>query len=227
MHEKPIQRVIDLTDQKANVLFNAGLEEARQIVAAGDLLAVRRLQGSFALVAVQGITVRMARSLDRPLRWFIAKRDDGPCLIAAERIDTIHRWLVSERMADQFHPSYTRMVPAHHITEVGLVGCPDPAPVHRRFFEPRLHRLPAVLDVIAEAYVSAALRTIRSWLTLRARTGPVGVCFSGGLDSGTVFLLTYHALRELGESPSRLKAFTLSLEGENGPDLAQARSFLD
>lgn len=227
MHEQPIHRVIDLTDPKANVLFNATLEEARQAVALGDLLGVRRLQGSFALVAVQGITVRLARSLDRPLRWFIAKRNEGPCLIAAERIDAIHRWLAAEGLANQFHPSYTRMVPAHHISEVGLVGCPDPAPVHRRFFEPTLRRLPTDLDAIAETYVSAVLRTIRSWLTLRARNGPVGVCFSGGLDSGTVLLLTYHALRESGESPSRLKAFTLSLEGEAGPDLGQAQRFLD
>ena len=41
-----------------------------------------------------------------------------------------------------------------------------------------------------------------------------------------VFLLTYHALRELGESPSRLKAFTLSIDG-GGEDLVQARKFLD
>lgn len=227
MKEQPIQRIFDLTDPSANVLFNASLEEARQIVAAGDLVNLRRLQGSFAIVASQGVTVRMARSLDHPLRWFIAKRHEGPCLIAAERIDAIHRWLAQEGLANQFHPSYTRMVPAHHVTEVGLVGCPDPAPVQRRFFEPSFRRLPPDLDVIAEAYVSAVLRTIRSWLTLRARTGPIGVCFSGGLDSGAVFLLAYHALRELGESPSRLKAFTLSLDGDDGPDLRQARDFLN
>jgi asparagine synthase (glutamine-hydrolysing) len=54
---------------------------------------------------------------------------------------------------------------------------------------------------------------------------PVGVAFSGGIDSGAVFLVTYHVLRRLGMSPSRLKAFTLSL-GE-GPDLRQARDFLE
>jgi asparagine synthase (glutamine-hydrolysing) len=46
------------------------------------------------------------------------------------------------------------------------------------------------------------------------------------VDSGSVFLLTYHALMELGESPSRLKAFTLSVDG-GGEDLMQARKFLD
>ena len=54
---------------------------------------------------------------------------------------------------------------------------------------------------------------------------PIGVCFSGGVDSGAVFLVTLHVLRSLGMSPSRLKAFTLSVGG--GADLAQARRFLN
>ena len=66
---------------------------------------------------------------------------------------------------------------------------------------------------------------IKKWLRYRARTGPVGVSFSAGIDSGSVFLLTYHALREIGENPSRLKAFTLTVEGD-GEDLLQARKFL-
>ncbi|HJW29876.1 MAG TPA: asparagine synthase-related protein, partial [Saprospiraceae bacterium] len=60
----------------------------------------------------------------------------------------------------------------------------------------------------------------------RATTGPIGVSFSAGVDSGSVFLLTYHALLALGESPSRLKAFTLSVDG-GGADLDQARIFLE
>jgi asparagine synthase (glutamine-hydrolysing) len=54
---------------------------------------------------------------------------------------------------------------------------------------------------------------------------PIGVCFSGGVDSGAVFLVTYHVMRQLGMSPSRLKAFTLTFG--DGPDLAQARAFLE
>jgi len=54
---------------------------------------------------------------------------------------------------------------------------------------------------------------------------PIGVCFSGGIDSGSVFLLTYHIMRRLGMSPSRLKAFTLNFG--DGPDFQQAREFLD
>jgi asparagine synthase (glutamine-hydrolysing) len=53
----------------------------------------------------------------------------------------------------------------------------------------------------------------------------IGVSFSGGIDSGAVFLTTYHVMRKLGLSPSLLKAFTLSFG--DGPDLRQAREFLD
>ena len=53
---------------------------------------------------------------------------------------------------------------------------------------------------------------------------PIGVSFSGGIDSGSVFLLTYHAMLRLGMSPARLKAFVLDLG--NGPDVEQARAFL-
>src|SRR5213078_3746022 len=54
---------------------------------------------------------------------------------------------------------------------------------------------------------------------------PIGVCFSGGIDSGSAFLVTYHVMRKLGMNPSRLKAFTLNFG--DGPDFQQAREFLD
>ena len=50
------------------------------------------------------------------------------------------------------------------------------------------------------------------------------MCFSGGIDSGSVFLTTYHVMRKLGMSLARLKAFVLDLG--DGPDLAQAQLFL-
>lgn len=225
IQEKALQRVVDLTDPATMVFFNTTQAEARAAVAASDVRAVRAIQGSFALVGISGQSVRLARSMDRPLRYFVAKRQAGPCLIAADRIDAIHRFLVAENLAGQFHPSYTRMVPAHHVTQVELVGCPDPHPVQQRFFAPSHAPLPNDLDRIGQSYLGAVQSVIQRWLTRRATTGPIGVCFSGGVDSGAVFLLTYHALLALGQSPSRLKAFTLAVEGAS-PDLDQARAFL-
>jgi asparagine synthase (glutamine-hydrolysing) len=227
MHQtSAIERVVDLTDPAGNVLYNRTVEEARAAVASGDPEQVRRIDGQFALVATRGQKVSLARSIGRPLRYFLAKRQEGPCLIAADRIDAIARHLHGEGLADQFHPSYTRMVPAHWITEVALVGCPDPNPVYQRFFSPQRNRLPADLTQIGTAYVGALRDEIVKWLRFRATAGPIGVCFSGGIDSGSVFLAAYHALLEMGQSPARLKAFTLAVDG-GGADLAQTRRFLD
>lgn len=185
---------------------------------------MRKIEGSFVLVARSGKNVRLARSLDRPLRYFLAKRKDGPALIVAERIDAIYKWLQAAGYGDQFHPSYTRMVPAHHVVEIQLVGCPDPDPTYIRFFDPRRNSWSTDLNEIGAAYIGALADEIGQWLGRVPEREPIGVAFSGGVDSGAVFLVTYHMMMKLGLNPSRLKAFTLSL-GE-GPDLEQARLFL-
>src|SRR5690348_9070249 len=112
MHQlATIERLVDLCDPEANVIFNMSLEEAIERVGSGDPEQVRAIDGQFALLYRDGKTVRMARSIGRPMRYFIAKRAEGPCLIVAERIDEIHQFLISEGLDGQFHPSYTRMVP--------------------------------------------------------------------------------------------------------------------
>ena len=260
-----IERVVDLLEPSLNHLHNLSMDEARQRVLSGKPEAVREIDGSFALLARDGKTVRMARSLDRPMRYFLAKRQEGPALIVADRIDTIYNQLKAEGLDRQFHPSYTRMVPAHHVVEIQLVGCPDPDPTYTRFFTPVRNALPADLDEIGRRYIGALADEIAKWLTAiesgagvspaaavvsaakggsgknirgcDARVGrrdacpthvpvpPIGVCFSGGIDSGAVFLVTYRVMRKLGLSPARLKAFTLNLG--DGPDFQQAREFLD
>jgi asparagine synthase (glutamine-hydrolysing) len=117
------------------------------------------------------------------------------------------------------------MVPAHHVVEIQLIGCPDPDPVYTRFFRPELGVLPADLDRIGELYIGALAEEISHWLGRVPADEPIGVCFSGGIDSGSVFLTTYHVMRKLGMNLGRLKAFVLDLG--NGPDAAQARAFLE
>jgi len=219
-----IERVVDLLEPESNQLYNLTLDEARALLFSQPAEAIRSIQGSFALLAKSGKTVRMARSLDRPMRYFLAKRAEGPALIVASRIDTIYNWLRSEGLDGQFHPSYTRMVPAHHVVDLQLIGCPDPDPVYTRFFTPASATLPPDLDAIGRAYISALAEEISQWLKIVPEKEPIGVAFSGGIDSSSVFLTTYHVLRKLGMNPARLKAFTLDLG--NGPDLQQARAFL-
>jgi asparagine synthase (glutamine-hydrolysing) len=220
-----IERVVDLTEANRNRILNMSVEDARARVLSGSPEAVREIEGSFALVSRQGKTVRMARSLDRPLRYFLAKRTEGPALIVADRIDTIHAWLKTESLDGQFHPSYTRMVPAHFVVEIQLLGCPDPDPTYTRFFTPHRNTQSTDLDQIGKAYIGAMSDELAQWLRSVPGNEPIGVSFSGGIDSGAVFLTLHHVLLKLGMNPSRLKAFTLDFGG--GPDLDQARQFLD
>ena len=225
MQQQYIERVVDLTEPEANHFYRLSVEEAREIVLRGPAEAVGRMAGSFALVAREGKTVKMARSLDRPLRYFLAKRQEGPVLIVAARIDTIYNWLKAEGLEAQFHPSYTRMVPAHHVVDLQLIGCPDPDPVYTRFFTPAQGGLSTDLDEIGRAYIGALADELAQWLPRVPADEPIGVCFSGGIDSGSVFLTAYHAMLKLGMNPSRLKAFVLDVG--DGPDVGQARAFLD
>ena len=225
IHHAPIERLVDLLDPAADIILNMTRDEALARVGSGDPSQVRGIDGHFALVHRAGKQIRMARSLGRPLRYFIAKKAAGPVLVVADRIDTIHTWLEAEGLADQFHPSYTRMVPAHHLMELALVGCPDPNPVCRRFFSPERNRWGSDLDQIGKRYIGALQEALAAWLDRVDLSEPLGVLFSGGIDSGSVLLVLHHLLLSRGEAPQRLKAFTLSV-ADSGSDLAQARDFL-
>ena len=130
-----IAQVVNLIPDAAQQLWSGDLAAARRALLAADPADVLAIQGSFALVAQEEERVVLARSLDRPLRYFLAKAADGPVLIVAERIDEIAAELGRRGWSDQFHPSYTRMAPAHHVTTLRLIGCPDPNPVYRRFLK--------------------------------------------------------------------------------------------
>ena len=144
--EEYIERVVDLLDPGTNRIYNLTADAARELLLNHPAEAARQIEGSFALIARRGKTVVMARSLDRPMRYFLAKRQAGPVLVVADRIDVIYEWLRSEGLVAQFHPSYTRMVPAHYVVELQLIGCPDPDPKHTRFFDPAPALLPGDRD---------------------------------------------------------------------------------
>ncbi len=222
-----LERVVDLIDPAKNILLNQRYKEALACVASGDPARVATIDGQFAIVAREGKQIRFARSIGRPIRYFLAKRADGPCLIVAERIDEIRAALQREGLGDQFHPSYTRMVPAHHLLELQLVGCPDPNPVTKRFFDPQPNQLPANIESIGRRYIETLAHECNLWLNSIDLREPIGVLFSGGIDSGSVLLTLYHLLLARGENPARLKAFTLSVGSEDCHDANQARAFLE
>lgn len=73
----PVSRVVDRLDPALNRIRNMDVEGARRRVLTGDPGLIREIDGSFALVAADGIAVRLARSMDRPMRYFLAKRRKG------------------------------------------------------------------------------------------------------------------------------------------------------
>ena len=225
MHQY-VDRLVNLLDPAANVFFDCTQEEAERRVGSGDLDAIRGIGGQWAVLHKDGQVVRMARSIGRPMRYFLAKRAEGPCLIVAERMDEIRDQLAKEGLEDQFRPSYTRMVPAHWLTELRLIGCPDPNPKTTRFFDPPRGDGPSDIAEIGRRYVGAVAGQIDRWLDTIPADAPVGVLFSGGVDSGAVLLLADHLIRQRGQSPARLKAFTMTVDGTS-PDADQAFTFLD
>src|SRR5437016_543155 len=108
----PVARIINLLPPDSQALWSLSEDDARRRLLATDPDGVLEIEGAFALVAQEGDRVLLARSLDRPLRYFLAKAAEGPVLIVAERIDVISAELARRGWSDQFHPSYTRMVPA-------------------------------------------------------------------------------------------------------------------
>src|SRR6185437_8662045 len=229
MHMNPLQPYvadfISLLDPTANQIFNMSSDEAADAVVSGDAERVRKIDGQFAIVVKRGQQVFMARSLGRPMRYFLAKQVSGPLLIVAERMDEIYNFLKERELHHQFHPSYTRMVPAHHVVRLEVIGCPDPNPVYTRFFTPQRNVLSTDLDAIGKAYIAALANECQKWLMSIPAGESIGVLFSGGIDSGAVFLTLYHLMLKSGMSPQRLKAFTLSVDG--GADAEQAHAFLD
>ena len=217
-----IDRTVDLIGPRFSGLSGAGAQDVVSAIRRCDTSALAATDGHFAAIARDGRTVRLARTIGIPLRYFVAKMYHGPFLVVSDRIDRIFDWCQSERIGWQFDPAYTRMVPAHHVTELDQVGCPDPSPRYSRFFNPRIAQGSADIDEAGAAYLQAAFLVVRDWLSRVPADEPVGVAFSGGIDSLATLLLARHACLGLARDPDSIRAFTLDFGG--GSDAAQAES---
>jgi asparagine synthase (glutamine-hydrolysing) len=217
-------RIIDLTDPADDLLIGASREDLTRAIRAGDVDRLASIGGSWAGFAQEGVTIRLARTIGRPLRYFVAKRETGPYLIVADRIDAISDYCRREEISWQFHPSYTRVVPAHHVTELDQVGCPDPNPRYRRFFSPSPGTASADVGALGRAYTAAISESVAAILGQIDPAEPIGVALSGGADSSLVAAVLLSRLSERGER-DRLRFYTLSIGG--GPDSADARRVAD
>ena len=219
-----VDRLVDLTGVRSCTLTGAAVSEVADAVRRGDVARLAETDGHFACVGREEPTVRLARTIGIPLRYFVAKMYHGPFLVVADRMDRMFDWCQEQRIGWQFDPAYTRMVPAHYLIEIDQVGCPDPSPRYRRFFNPSIANGPSDVDEIGSAYIGAALQSLKNWIATVPAGSPIGVAFSGGVDSTAVFLLARQALLEFDRTPDDLRAFSLDLGG--GADAAQARATL-
>jgi asparagine synthase (glutamine-hydrolysing) len=215
-----VDRLVDLVDTRSAGLAGASEAQIADWLAACDLPALSATDGHFAAIGRDGRTVRLARTIGIPLRYFVAKMYHGPFLVVADRMDRIFEWCREHRIAWQFEPAYTRMVPAHYIVEIDQVGCPDPSPRYRRFFDPPVGRGSTDLRAAGKTYIAAAAAALERWIANVPADEPIAVAFSGGVDSTAALLLARHVCRELGREPDQIRAFTLDLGG--GEDAAQA-----
>ena len=216
-----VDRLVDLVGTRSAGLTGATEAQVAEWTARCDGEALAQTDGHFAAVGRDGRTVRLARTIGIPLRYFVAKMYHGPFLVVADRMDQIFAWCQEQRIAWQFEPAYTRMVPAHYLVELDQVGCPDPAPRYQRFFDPPVGRGSTDLQEAGAGYVAAAYRSLKQWIASIPATEPIAVAFSGGVDSTATLLLARHACTEVGRHPDQVRAFTLDFGG--GEDAAQAK----
>lgn len=220
-----VERLVDLCGPRTVCMEETPSADLVEIVRSADTARLAQTDGHFAAVARDGQTIRLARTIGLPLRYFVAKMFHGPFLVVGERIDEIFEWCRSQKIGWQFDPLYTRMVPAHYLVELDQIGCPDPAPRYRRFFDPPVASGSADIAEAGAAYISASFRAVKRWMAGIPADAPIGVAFSGGIDSTAILILALQAARELGTDASRIRAFTLDLGG--GADAAQAQQVVE
>lgn len=220
-----VERLVDLTGPQISALSNTAAQDVFDAVSRGDVDALGALGGHFAATGratENDQTVRMARTIGIPLRYFVAKMFHGPFLVVSDRIDHLFEWCQTQKIGWQFDPLYTRMVPAHYLVEIDQIGCPDPAPRYHRFFTPPIATGSTDIEEIGAGYLAATRDALAEWLATVPDGEPIGLAFSGGIDSTSVLLLARHVLAETGRDPNLLRAFTLDLGG--GKDATQAEA---
>ncbi len=216
-----IDRVVDLVGPRTSGLAGGDADAVMDAIRGCDTVRLAATDGHFAAIARDGRTVRLARTIGLPLRYFVAKMYHGPFLVVSDRMDRLFAWCQEQRIAWQFEPGYTRMVPAHCIVELDQVGCPDPSPRSHRFFDPEVARGTADIEAAGAAYIGAASVALERWIQQLPEGAPLAVAFSGGVDSTAVLLLARRAFESLGRDPSRVRPFSLDFGG--GHDAAQAQ----
>ena len=113
-----VERLVDLVGPRESGLAGAALSEVEAAVRSGDIERLEATDGHFAVAARDGQTVRLARTIGLPLRYFVAKRYHGPFLVVADRIERLYEYCcrAQDRLAVR---------PAVHADDPGALPCRD------------------------------------------------------------------------------------------------------
>jgi asparagine synthase (glutamine-hydrolysing) len=68
-----VDRLVDLTGTRTTALTGATAGDVADAVRAGDAARLAATDGQFAAIGREGRTVRLARTIGIPLRYFVAK----------------------------------------------------------------------------------------------------------------------------------------------------------
>ena len=81
MRHSYVARIVNLINEDIQQPRSVTVEHAHTLLRSDNPEDVMKIQGSFALLVRDGQRVRMARSLNQPMRYFLAKEAAGPMLV--------------------------------------------------------------------------------------------------------------------------------------------------
>ena len=225
----PISRVVDLLDPQVNTISNMSVEDARRRVLSCDP-AIRSRDRRVVRARRHGRDTGPDGSIDGSARC-------GTFLRNATKVrrctwPTGSTPFTTRSRKTAWPSSSTPATRAWCRRTTWSIwrssGARTQVPPTRASSLPNEGTCPRTSTSSGRRYIGALADEIAKWLNgidaSASRTEPIGVAFSGGIDSGSVLLVTYHVMLRLGLAPSRLKAFVLNLGA--GPDVEQARAFL-
>ena len=93
-----VDRLVDLVGVRSTALSGATHAEVSAALERGDVATLRATEGHFAGTWRSGQTIRMARTIGVPLRYFVAKMFHGPFLVVSDRMDTLYGWCQSQKI---------------------------------------------------------------------------------------------------------------------------------
>lgn len=97
-----VDRPVDMAGPRESGLTGAAFADVVGAILSPNLRRLASTDGHFAAVEREGEVVRLSRSIDLPLRYFVAKRFHSPFLVVVDRIDRLYDNCRTQKIGCQF-----------------------------------------------------------------------------------------------------------------------------